>query len=263
MLIPLSLQELDLMRQSCQLAVRTLLLVGEQIKPGITTEDINKLVHDYTIENGGCPSPLHYKGFPKSVCTSRNDVACHGIPSKSEVLLDGDIINVDITTYFPKEKGFHGDTSATFYVGKPSEEAKILVETARECLAKAIAVVEPGNKISDIGDVIEEHAVSMGFSIARDFVGHGVGRVFHGPPAIPHYKNSKFDIVLMPGMIFTIEPIVNGGSPFCRIMPDCWAIKTADGSLSAQFEHTVLVTEHGCEVLTARNQILKNSEDLP
>lgn len=262
MLVPLSPQELEQMKKSCRLAAETLLLVGENIKPGITTDDINTLVHDYIVENGAYPSPLHYKGFPKSVCTSRNDIACHGIPNATEKLVDGDIINVDISTFFPKKGGFHGDTSAMFYVGNPSEKAKTVVETTRECLKKGISVVKPGNKVSIIGDVIEAHAMEKGCSVVKDFIGHGVGRVFHGPPAIPHYGGSQFDTIMTPGMIFTIEPIINHGSPFCRIMYDGWTVRTDDKSLSAQFEHTILVTEEGHEILTARDRILQNSEDV-
>ena len=248
------------MRQSCQLAAETLCLVGESIQPGITTEDINTLVHDYIVANGAYPSPLNYKGFPKSVCTSRNDVACHGIPNKNEKLLDGDIINVDVTAFFPKERGFHGDTSAMFYVGTPSKEAKLLVETTREALKKAIEVVKPGISVGHIGQAIESHVTANGCKVVREFVGHGVGREFHSKPAIFHFGEPGMGATIEEGMIFTIEPIVNLGGDACFIAGDGWTVLTADGSLSAQFEHTILVTKDGCEILTEREQPLKNSE---
>lgn len=248
------------MRNSCQLAAKTLLLVGENIQPGITTDDINTLVHDFIVSNGAYPSPLNYKGFPKSVCTSRNEVACHGIPNKREKLYDGDIINVDVTTYFPKDRGFHGDTSAMFYVGSPSKEAKLLVETTRQSLKKAIDVVKPGITVGHIGQAIETHVENNGCKVVREFVGHGVGREFHSKPAIFHYGEPGMGETLEEGMIFTIEPIVSLGNNACFIAPDGWAILTIDRSLTAQFEHTVLVTKDGCEVLTERTESLKNSE---
>lgn len=248
------------MRESCQLAAKTLLLVGKNIKAGMTTDDINTLVHEYVTSNGGYPSPLNYKGFPKSVCTSRNQIACHGIPNTKEKLVDGDIINVDVTVFFPKENGFHGDTSAMFYIGAPSIEAKHLVETTRKSLQMAIEAVKPGLHVGIIGNTIQKFVEANGCTVVRDFVGHGVGRVFHGPPSILHFGPPDFGPVLEPGMIFTIEPIVNAGGNRCGILPDGWTIVTVDGSLSAQFEHTVLVTETGCEILTARNEPLMNSE---
>lgn len=260
MIPPLDNEEMELMRKSCRLAAETLLLVGDYIRPGVTTDDINHLCHEYIVSNGGYPSPLHYKGFPKSVCTSRNAIMCHGIPSKDETLLDGDIINVDVTVYFPEKNGFHGDTSATFYVGKPRNETKLVVETARECLNNSLKVVKSGRKISEIGSVIQAHAEAMGCSVAKEFVGHGVGRVFHGEPSIPHFSIEDYTLSFQPGMIFTIEPIINAGTDQCYIMPDCWSIITKDGSLSAQFEHTILVTETGYEILTERERPLKNSE---
>lgn len=260
MLKPLDESELSLMRESCQLAAKTLLLVGENLQAGITTEDINILVHEFITSHGAYPSPLNYKGFPKSVCTSRNEIACHGIPNKHELLLDGDIINVDISTYFPKENGFHGDTSAMFYIGTPSDEAKHLVETTRKSLDKAIQAVKPGLPLGIVGHTIQSFVESEHCSVVKDFVGHGVGRVFHGPPAVLHYGPPTFGPVMTPGMIFTIEPIVNLGTDECSIVSDGWTVITRDGSLSAQFEHTILVTTDGCEVLTERKEKLKNSE---
>jgi methionyl aminopeptidase len=254
---------LERMRASCQLAAKTLLMIGEHIRPGITTEAIDRLVHDYIVAAGAYPSPLNYHGFPKSVCTSVNHVICHGIPSPSEVLANGDIINVDVTTYLPAKHGFHGDTSATFYVGEPSEQAKLVTETARHSLELGIAEVRDGARIEDIGAAIQEYAESRGCSVVRDFVGHGIGREFHMPPQIPHYGTRGKGKRLKAGMVFTIEPMINIGDFRMRVLEDDWTAVTVDGSLSAQFEHTVVVTKTGCEVLTARDEILANSEDKP
>lgn len=253
---------LERMRVACQLAADTLLMVGEQLRPGMTTDEINTLVHEYTLAHDAWPSPLNYHGFPKSVCTSVNEVVCHGIPD-SRVLQDGDIINVDVTSYYPKTDGFHGDTSATFYVGQPAEDAKRVTETARCCLELGIGVVKDGARIGDIGAAIEEHALAQGCSVVRDYVGHGIGREFHGPPQVPHYGKAGTGKRLRSGMVFTIEPMVNLGHYACELQRDEWTVLTADRSLSAQFEHTIVVTGSGCEVLTARKALLRHSEDVP
>ncbi|HET8935590.1 MAG TPA: type I methionyl aminopeptidase [Polyangiales bacterium] len=250
------------MREACQLAADTLLMVGQHLKPGMTTDDINTLVHDYTIAHGAWPSPLNYNGFPKSVCTSVNEVVCHGIPG-SRVLHDGDIINVDVTSYLPAKNGFHGDTSATFYVGTPSEEAKKVTEVARHSLELGIAEVREGARIGDIGAAIQAYAEGQGCSVVRDYVGHGIGREFHTAPQVPHYGQRGSGKRLKAGMVFTIEPMINIGHFSCEIMDDEWTVLTADRSLSAQFEHTIVVTRDGCEVLTARREVLKLSEDKP
>jgi methionyl aminopeptidase len=249
------------MREACRLAADTLLFVGPHIRAGMTTDDINTLVHEHTLEQDAWPSPLNYKGFPKSVCTSVNEVVCHGIPGK-RVLRDGDIVNVDVTTYYPKVNGFHGDTSATFYVGTPSPKARLVTETSRRCLELGIAEVKSGNRIGDIGAAIEEYATAQGCSVVRDYVGHGIGREFHMPPQVPHYGKRGTLKRIKAGMIFTIEPMVNIGGYECEVLDDDWTVVTADRSLSAQFEHTVLVTETGCEVLTGRWTTLRNSEDV-
>jgi methionyl aminopeptidase len=257
---------LDRMRASCQLAAECLVMVGDFIEPGITTEDINTRVHAWITEHGAYPSPLGYgrPPFPKSVCTSVNECVCHGIPSKDRVLEDGDIVNVDVTTYLPKQHGFHGDTSVTFYVGEPSEEAKRVVETARWCLELGIQQVREGARVHDIGRAIQEYAEAQGCSVVRDFVGHGVGREFHMEPKIPHYFDPKARRKLKRGMVFTIEPMINLGRFETVIDPrDQWTVTTRDKSLSAQFEHSVLVTREGCEVLTARPRVVRNSEDKP
>lgn len=252
---------LEPMRAACQLAADTLLMVGGHIAPGITTDELNTLVHDYTVEHGAWPSPLNYNGFPKSVCTSVNEVVCHGIPGKRK-LIDGDIINVDVTSYLPSKNGFHGDTSATFYVGTPSAEARRVTEVSRRCLELGIAEVAEGKRIGDIGAAIQEYAEGQGCSVVRDYVGHGIGRVFHTAPQVPHYGKRGTGKRLRAGMVFTIEPMINLGHYECELLDDDWTVLTADRSLSAQFEHTIVVTEAGCEVLTARGGLLRNSEDV-
>jgi methionyl aminopeptidase len=248
------------MREACQLAADTLVMVGKHLAPGMTTEDINTLVHDYTIKHGAWPSPLNYHGFPKSVCTSVNEVVCHGIPGK-RVLKDGDIVNVDVTSYYPAKNGFHGDTSATFYVGTPSDAAKLVTEVSRMCLELGIAEVREGARIGDIGAAIQQYAHAQGCSVVRDYVGHGIGREFHTAPQVPHYGKRGDGKRMKAGMVFTIEPMINFGSYECERLDDEWTVITADGSLSAQFEHTIVVTKTGCEVLTARKEPLKHSED--
>ena len=260
---------IDRMRESCRMAGECLVMVGQNIRVGMSTDEIDKLVHEWILARDAYPSPLNYRPsgaprpFPKSVCTSVNEVVCHGIPGK-QILKNGDIVNVDVTTYF---KGYHGDTSATFYVGEPSEDAKRVVETARQSLERGIAAVKHGGRIWDIGAAIQEYAESRGCSVVRDYVGHGVGREFHMKPQVPHYvpkagdghKNER----MRAGMVFTIEPMINIGHYETEVKPDEWTVVTSDGSLSAQFEHTLLVTHTGCEVLTDRPSPLATSEDKP
>jgi methionyl aminopeptidase len=254
-----SQKEIDAIRVSSQMAAETLLLVGEMIRPGMTTEEIDRIVYEDTIRRGAIPSPLNYKGFPKSVCTSINDVVCHGIPD-SQVLRPGDIVNVDVTTLY---KGFHGDTSATFYIGAPSPAARHVVETCRKALDLGIAEVREGARLGDIGAAIQEYVESEGCSVVRDFVGHGIGRRFHEPPQVKHYGRRGTGDRLRAGMVFTIEPMVNSGGFEVEIDPnDKWTVRTADGSLSAQFEHTIVVTKTGCEVLTRRDRPLRFSENV-
>lgn len=250
---------LDRMRQACQLAADCLVMVDEHLRPGMTTDEIDKLVHTFIMDHGAYPSPLNYHGFPKSVCTSVNECVCHGIPGK-QALRDGDIINVDVTAYFPAKNGFHGDTSATFYIGEPSEDAKKVVEVARRCLELGIAEVKDGARIGDIGAAIQEYAHSRGCSVVRDYVGHGVGREFHMPPQVPHFGERGKGRRIKAGMTFTIEPMINLGTHEVDLLDDAWTVLTKDRKLSAQFEHTITVTRTGCEVLTARKKPLKNSE---
>lgn len=238
--------DIEGIKKAGRLVVQTLNLVEQAIEPGITTEEINTLVHDYTIKNGAYPAPLGYNGFPKSVCISVNEVICHGIPSERQ-LREGDIVNVDITSIL---NGYYADANKTFLVGEVSSEAKRLVEIARESLNKGVAQVKPGNKVGDIGWAIQNYAEAQGCSVVREMVGHGVGFKFHEPPQIPHFGNKGQGIELIEGMVFTIEPMINLGRRELRILEDNWTAVTKDGSLSAQFEQTFLVTEQGYESLT-------------
>ena len=235
------------MRRAGRAAAATLAVVAARIAPGVATADIDAWVRADTRRRGGRPSQLGFHGFPAAVCTSRNAVVCHGIPSPHERLASGDIINVDVTTELD---GFHGDTSATLFVGAPSPEARHVVETARLCRDAGIAEVRAGARLGDIGAVIEELAVRAGCSVVREIGGHGIGRAMHLPPTIAHVGPRGLGLRLREGMAITIEPMINlGGSAVCQL-DDGWTIVTADGSLSAQFEHTVLVTRNGCEILT-------------
>lgn len=251
-----TMREVEAMRIVGQMAADTLLLVGEMIRAGITTDDINTFVHQDTVRRGAHPAPLNYKGFPKSVCTSVNEVVCHGIPGK-RVLQQGDIVNVDVTSIY---NGFYGDTSATFYVGTPSPEAKHVTEVSRRSLELGISQVREGARLGDIGAAIQEFAEAQGCSVVRTFVGHGIGRRFHEEPQVSHVGKRGQGLRLKAGMCFTIEPMINLGGYEVEILADKWTAVTADGSLSAQFEHTVVVTKTGCEVLTRRNRKLVNSE---
>jgi methionyl aminopeptidase len=249
-------KEIGLMRIAGRLAAETLEAVGPMIVPGITTREIDDFVLRDTLRLGCIPAPLNYRGFPKSCCTSINEVVCHGIPS-DRALRAGDIINVDVTHIY---EGFHGDTSATFYVGKASEEARHVTEVSRHCLDLGIAQVRPGARLGDIGASIQQYAEGQGCSVVRAFVGHGIGRRFHEDPQVSHVGQWGRGPRLKPGMTFTIEPMINLGCYDVRILDDDWTAVTADGKLSAQFEHTVLVTLTGVEILTARREPLVNSE---
>jgi len=239
-------KDINGIRKAGRLALDTLDLVESQIRPGITTDDVNTLVHDFTIKNGAIPAPLNYRGFPKSVCVSVNNVICHGIPEE-RVLKDGDIVNVDVT---PILNGYYADVNKTFFVGTPGPDAQKIVKVARECLKKGMAAVQPGNSIGDIGWAIQNYGEGQGCSVVREFVGHGVGFEFHEPPQVPHYGRKGDGIILIPGMVFTIEPMINLGKKALNILADNWTAVTRDGSLSAQFEQTILVTDNGFKSLT-------------
>lgn len=241
------------MRESCRVTATILNEVGAIIKAGISTDDINTFVHSRTLEMGATPSPLNYKGFPKSVCTSVNDVICHGVPSKDVVLKNGDIINVDVTSY---KGGFHGDSSRMYLVGGEkscSKEALTLVRVTKEALLVGVNEVAPGKRFGDIGAAIQEFIASTGlnYGIVREYTGHGLGRDFHEPPQVLHFGRRGSGETMKVGMTFTIEPMLNIGSPEVKLsQEDGWTVTTKDGSLSAQWEHTVLVTPTGYEILT-------------
>ncbi len=243
----LSPREQAALRRAGEVAAATLRYVGDQLRAGVTTGDIDRWVREDTARRGGRPSQLGYHGFPAAVCVSRNQVVCHGVPRPDEALVDGDIVNVDVTTEFG---GFHGDTSATFLIGDPSPEARRLVDLARRCREAGIAVVREGARLGDIGAAIESLARREGASVVRDYGGHGIGRKMHTSLHVPHHGQPGTGIRLKAGMAFTIEPMINLGRPEVRRLADGWTVVTADGSLSAQFEHTILVTRDGCEVLT-------------
>ena len=245
-----SSREIELMRQTCSLASKTLEYIGPFVKPGVTTEELNQLCHDYIIKNGAYPSPLNYHGFPKSVCTSLNEVICHGIPSKKDIVRDGDILNIDVTTYLNK---FHGDTNKTFLVGNVSDEVKKLVDVTYQCLRAGINQVRPGGRIGDIGAAIQEIAADHGYGVVEEYCGHGIGREFHEEPQVVHVGKRGTGAEMKPGMTFTIEPMINLGRRHCRVLKDGWTVVTQDGKVSAQFEHTILVTEDGHEILTLRS----------
>jgi len=238
--------DIERIREAGRLVLKTLDLAQAAIHPGIKTDEINTLVHEFTVKNGATPAPLKYRGFPKSVCVSTNEVICHGIPGE-RVLNSGDIVNVDITSIL---NGYFADANKTFFVGEPDADARKIVAVTRQCLKLAMAQVRPGNTVGDIGRAIQQYAEARGCSVVREFVGHGVGFEFHEPPQVPHFGRKGEGIELVPGMVFTIEPMINLGERHLKILQDEWTAVTRDGSLSAQFEQTILVTENGFESLT-------------
>ena len=244
--------EIAKMRIAGKLAADVLTMIGEHIQVGVSTETLNQLCHDYIVnEQQAIPAPLNYKGFPKSVCTSINHVVCHGVPGPKK-LKEGDIINIDVTVI---KDGYHGDTSKMFFVGKPSILAERLVRITHECLFIGIEMVRPGIRLGDIGAAIQHHAESQHFSIVRDFCGHGIGRVFHeNEIQVLHFGKPNTGLVLEPGMTFTIEPMLNAGKHQVKILKDKWTAVTKDHSLSAQWEHTLAVTNDGFEILTLRDE---------
>jgi methionyl aminopeptidase len=253
----LSASDVEAMRTVGRMAGETLVLVARTLRAGMTTEEIDTFVHKDTLRRNATPAPLGYRGFPRSVCVSRNHVVCHGIPSSRERLENGDIVNVDVTTRF---NGFHGDTSATFFIGTPTPEARHVVEVARRALAIGIAEVRPGARLGDLGAAIQEFAEAEGCSVVREYGGHGIGRLFHAPPHVSHHGKRGSGVRLREGMAITIEPMVNLGRPEVQLLDDGWTVVTQDRSVSAQFEHTVLVTANGAEILTARHEPLLHSE---
>lgn len=244
--------EIEKMRIAGRLAAEVLEMIEEHVVAGVSTEHLNQICHDYIVNvQNAIPAPLNYKGFPKSICTSVNHVICHGIPSDKKVLKNGDIINIDITVI---KDGFHGDTSKMFFVGEPSVVAKRLVKITQECMYKGIELVKPGTRLGDIGAVIQKHAESHYFSVVREYCGHGIGRVFHEEPQVMHYGKKGTGMEIKEGMTFTIEPMINQGKRHCKLLPDEWTVVTKDHKLSAQWEHTILVTHDGFDILTLREE---------
>jgi len=244
-------EEIEKMRVAGQLAVEVLEMIAPYVQPGITTEELDKLCHDYMVNvQKTIPAPLNYHGFPKSICTSVNHQVCHGIPNNRR-LKEGDIVNVDITVI---KDNYHGDTSKMFFVGKPSIRAKRLVDIAYHCLRLGIEQVKPGAHLGDIGYAIQNYAESQNCSVVREYCGHGIGYQFHEEPQVLHYGTPHTGLILEAGMIFTIEPMINAGKRHVKLLPDGWTVVTKDHNLSAQWEHTILVTEDGCEVLTLRRE---------
>jgi methionyl aminopeptidase len=234
------------MRKAGRLAARTLDFITPHVKEGITTEELNNLCHDFIVSHKAIPAPLNYKGFPKSICTSLNHVVCHGIPGERK-LQTGDILNIDVTVILD---GWYGDTSRMFTVGKISLKAQRLIDVTYEAMMRGIEVVRPGAFLGDIGHAIQNYAESKGFSVVRDFCGHGLGRVFHAPPEVLHYGKPHTGIELQTGMFFTIEPMINAGRYEVKVLNDGWTAVTRDKSLSAQFEHSLGVTSSGYEIFT-------------
>lgn len=255
-------EEIEKMRVAGRLAAEVLEMIAPYVVKGVSTGQLDKLCHNYiTTEQKAIPAPLNYHGFPKSICTSINHVVCHGIPTEERKLKDGDIINIDITVI---KDGYHGDTSAMFVVGKPSILAERLCKVTQECLYESLKLVKPGTHLGDIGAVIQKHAHANNFSVVRDFCGHGIGAAFHEEPQVLHYGKAGTGAILQAGMCFTIEPMINAGKYATKTLKDGWTAITKDRSLSAQWEHTLLVTDDGCEILTLRqdetlDRVLVNS----
>ncbi len=239
-------ETVERMRIAGRLAAQALQLVGKHVEPGRTTDELDRIGHEFLCDNGAYPSTLGYRSFPKSLCTSVNEVICHGIPD-SRVIEDGDIVNIDITAFIG---GVHGDTNATFLAGEVDEETRLLVERTEEALRRAIKSVKPGRQVNVIGRVIESYAKRFGYGVVRDFTGHGIGTAFHSGLIIPHYDESYYDTVIEKGMTFTIEPMLCLGTYEWDMWADNWTVVTKDKRPSAQFEHTLLVTDDGAEILT-------------
>jgi methionyl aminopeptidase len=242
---------IELMREAGRIAAQALAAVGAAIAPGVTTDELDRIGHEFLLDHRAYPSTLGYRAFPKSLCTSVNEVICHGIPDDRQ-LVDGDIVNIDITAYLVRDGlGVHGDTNASYPVGETDEESRLLVERTREATMRGIRAVRPGRQVNVIGRVIESYAKRFGYGVVRDFTGHGIGTAFHSGLIIPHFDAApRHDLSIEPGMTFTIEPMLNLGTPEWTMWDDGWTVITADLRRSAQFEHTILVTEDGAEILT-------------
>jgi methionyl aminopeptidase len=244
-------EEIEKMRVAGRLAAEVLEMIGPHVQAGITTNELDRICHDYIVnEQQAIPAPLNYHGFPKSICTSVNHVICHGIPNEKR-LKNGDMVNIDITVI---KDGYHGDTSKMFFVGEPSIKGQRLSRVAYECLRLGIELVKPGTNLGDIGYAIQQHAEANNYSVVREYCGHGIGKQFHEDPQVLHYGKQGTGLKLEPGMTFTIEPMINAGKRQVKLMKDGWTVVTKDHSLSAQWEHTLLVTENGHEILTLRQE---------
>jgi methionine aminopeptidase type I len=240
-------EEIEKMRVAGRLAGEVLQMIQPHVQPGISTDELDKICHDYIVDvQQAIPAPLNYHGFPKSICTSVNHQVCHGIPG-NKILKNGDIVNIDITVI---KDDYHGDTSKMYFVGEPTVRGRRLCQVAHECLVRGIEIVKPGTTLGDIGHRIQQHAEANHFSVVREYCGHGIGRGFHEDPQVLHYGNPGTGLSLEPGMIFTIEPMINAGKRYVKLLNDNWTVVTKDHSLSAQWEHTILVTDDGHEVLT-------------
>ena len=241
-------EDIEKMRIAGRLAAEVLQVVAPYVRPGVSTAELDRICHDHIVNvQNAIPANVGYKGFPATVCTSVNNVICHGIPTEAKILKDGDIINIDVTVI---KDGFHGDTSRMYIAGKPSVKAQRLVDVTREAMFKAIRIVRPGITLGDIGHAIQKHVEAERFSVVREYCGHGIGRIYHEEPQVLHYGNPGAGLRLEKGMTFTIEPMVNEGARHTRLMPDGWTVVTKDRSLSAQWEHTIAVTDDGVEILT-------------
>ncbi|MCA2227486.1 type I methionyl aminopeptidase [Nonomuraea aurantiaca] len=239
-------ETIERMRVAGRIAAQAMAEVAKHIQPGVTTDELDRIGHEFLVDHGAYPSTLGYKGYPKSLCTSINEVICHGIPDDT-VLRDGDIVNVDITAFIG---GVHGDTDATYLVGEVDEESRLLVERTREAMMRAIKAVAPGRQLNVVGRVIEAYAKRFGYGVVRDFTGHGIGTTFHSGLMVPHYEDPSLRVELVPGMTFTIEPMLTLGTIDYDIWPDKWTAVTKDRKRTAQFEHTIVVTDTGSEILT-------------
>ncbi len=244
--------EIEKMRVAGRMAADVLEMIEPHVQPGVTTAELDRICHDYIVnEQKAIPACLGYRGFPKSICTSVNQVVCHGIPSEKKTLKNGDIINIDVTVIY---QGYHGDTSKMYFVGKALPHAERLVSITQECMYKAIELVRPGCRLGDIGHIIQQHAEANYYSVVREYCGHGIGKQFHEDPQILHYGKPDTGMELKEGMAFTIEPMINAGKAGTKLKSDGWTVETRDGRLSAQWEHTMVVTANGVEVLTARSE---------
>ena len=244
--------DIEKMRIAGKLASEVLEMIGQHVKPGVSTEELDQICHKYIVkEQNAIPAPLNYKGFPKSICTSVNHQVCHGIPSDDKILKESDIVNIDVTVI---KEGFHGDTSKMYHVGKPSILAERLCKVTQECMYKGIELVKPGARLGDIGHAIQSHAEANRFSVVREFCGHGIAKVFHDEPQVLHYGRPGTGVILKEGMSFTIEPMINAGKRNIKILPDQWTAVTKDHKLSAQWEHTLMVTKDGFEIFTLRQE---------